>query len=307
MANKVTNLTLPSGETVEIQDSHAVTLDENIDIQGTFDFGKITGYGNYNVPANALNAPSGVSVTNGILKVIYDHNKPIQVYLHRVTNQIFIRSLGDNGSWSDWVDIMATTELQSQIDTNGATIAKETQDRIKEDKALSSLISTETTNRNKADTTLHNSINTVSSNLTKETNARVTAVSSINSNIESLQNTASSQAETIKALNNSVNDLSSKTDWKLLKQVTGQTSVSLPMGWNELYIGINFSNKIYYTFYVPKLFVTGSTGIQIVNTYPSDSNGYCNISVSTDTYKLNSCTNETTTVVSSAISFVYYR
>lgn len=307
MTNKVTNLTLPSGETVEIQDPHSFTLDENTTISGAFDFGKITGAGNYNVPLNALNAPSSVSVTTGTLKVLYDHDKPIQVYLHRVTNQVFVRSLGDNGSWSDWADITATAELQSQIDTNATNISKETQDRVDADATLQSAINSEKTTRSNAVTTLQNNINTISSNLTKETNARTDADSTINTKLTSVQNTQTSQGENIRTLNSSVEALKSANEWKLLKRVTGQQHVTLPSSWNELYVGINITGGVYYTFYIPKIFATGENNVYAVNTYPSDSNGYCNISITATDYYLNSCTSETTSVVNSAISYIYYR
>lgn len=194
--NKVTNFTVTNGTVVEVQDPHAVTLDENIDIQGTFDFGKITGYGNYNVPANALNGPTSVSVTNGVLKVIYDHDKPVQVYIHRVTNQIFVRSLGDNGSWSSWVELTSVTTLSSKLSALDTRVTNEVNARTSADKDLQSAISTEQSNRSSRDTQLENMINSVSTTLSAETNNRKSEDASLNTLISGLD-TRLAEAETI--------------------------------------------------------------------------------------------------------------
>lgn len=165
MANKVTNLTLPSGEKVEIQDLHALTLDENTTISGAFDFGKITGAGNYNVPINALNAPSSVSVTTGTLKVLYDHDKPIQIYLHRVTNQIFVRSLGDNGSWTSWVELTSVTSLASKISNVDSRVTNEVSARISADSDLQNAINDEKSARQTADINIQSSISTLQTDI----------------------------------------------------------------------------------------------------------------------------------------------
>ena len=77
----------------------------------------------------------------------------------------------------------------------------------------------------------------------------------------------------ISTINNSLNSLNSNLKWKLLKSVTGTTSISFPDNFEELHIEVANTVNNVYAFNIPKIALTSTAKCYKIGSF-SYSQGY---------------------------------
>ena len=95
--------------------------------------------------------------------------------------------------------------------------------------------------------------------------------------------------------------------WNVGGMSGGSTPIAIPSNANELYFIVNIGSRtVAWSMYIPTVALT-ATEYQYVNGYPSSSNGYISIKVSTARAYLTAVFDGVTDVTNTSYLYMYYR